>query len=76
MQDLCDAFDAETRQGREMGRYDALLESAVTSIVGQFKEVVRQHVGKRGFTLPKKTEQPAELDDFELVTWLIVRSGT
>ncbi len=76
LQELCDAFDAETRQGRDMSRYDALLEIAVTSIVGQFKEVVRQHVGKRGFTIPKKVEQPAELDDFELVTWLIVRNGT
>ncbi len=73
LQALCDEFDAETRQGRDMSRYSALLDSAVVSISDQFRAALADRVGARNFRIPKRREQPDGAEDFELVTWLVVR---
>lgn len=74
LQSLCDAFDAETRQGRDMTRYASLLDTAVASISDRFRQALVDQVGARNFKIPKRSEQPDRVSDFELVTWLVVRS--
>ena len=73
---LCDRFDRETEHGNRMERYDALLNEATA-------QIRQAHVGTQarglsldgnpGFVLPKASETPRSADDFELVTWLVVR---
>ena len=76
LQSFCDAFDLETDQGREMSRYARLLETAVTSISDRFNQELTDRVGKRNFKIPKRSDQPGGVEDFELVTWLVVRGKT
>ena len=71
---LCDRFNAETDNGRNMARYDALLNQVL-------KHISQMHVhtqlnalketGNRGVTLPTADESP-DTDNFELVTWLVI----
>ncbi len=71
---LCDRFNAETDNGRDMARYDELLNNVL-------RHVSQMHVrtqlnalkepGNRGATLPTAGESP-RADNFELVTWLVV----
>ena len=73
---LVDAFDRETQHGQKMGAYEKLLDSALRSISGTFRVAeLRQLVQDRGAKLTKQSEQPNTADDFELVTWLAIRSG-
>ena len=72
---LCDGFDAETQQGREMTRYATLLDAAVAVISDRFRAAVVNQVGERNFRIPKRSEQPVSVNDFELVTWLVIRGG-
>ena len=73
LQELCDAFDAETLQGRDMSRYAGLLDAAVASISEGFRRAVADRVGAKNFRIPKRSEQPDSTEDFELITWLVVR---
>ena len=73
---LCDWFDQETGHGKDMKRYDRLLDSVIAHIrqayAGtQAKALSRD--GARDFVLPKVSESPRDSNDFELITWLIVR---
>ena len=73
---LCDWFDHETGHGKDMKRYDRLLNSVIGHIrqahTGtQAKALSRD--GARDFVLPKVSETPRDANDFELITWLIVR---
>ena len=71
---LCDRFNAETDNGRNMTRYDELLNQVL-------KHISQMHVhtqlnalketGNRGVTLPTADESPGA-DNFELVTWLVI----
>jgi hypothetical protein len=73
---LCDEFDDETAQGANLDRYDTLIESALTDI-GRFyasKAATGLAMG-RGSRLPESAAQARFSSEYELVTWLIVRSG-
>ncbi len=71
---LCELFNSETNNGENMERYTALLEKAVNEIVQIFKKKGSQKLtSDRGALLIPKTKQLNEMQDFELVTWLIVR---
>jgi len=57
-----------------MNNYTGLLEKAVHEIVQIFKKKGAQKLtSDRGALLIPKTKQLNEMNDFELVTWLIVR---
>lgn len=76
IQELCDEFDRDTKQGQEMERYNALLNDVLAhvrqSISGAAGDAVRMGAD-RSATLPRASETPKSAEDFELVTWLILR---
>ena len=71
--DLCDAFDEETQHGKEMSHYNKMMEKCVAIIAETFDDHVRQKMGKSGFILPEEREYPTNMEDFELITWLIIK---
>ncbi|MCU0289424.1 MAG: SWF/SNF helicase family protein, partial [Acidobacteria bacterium] len=71
---LCKLFNEETRDGENMDKYSALLKKAVEEVVRVFKKKGHQRLtSDRGALLIPKSKQLNEMEDFELVTWLIVR---
>ena len=72
---LCDRFNTETNHGRNMARYDALLNAVIAHIAqvhGSTQAAGLGLGGSRNFTLPTAAELPAVASDFELVTWLVI----
>ena len=70
---LEDAFDAETRQGKDMAKYEGLLEKTLRSIAGTFGDAQQQALGQdRDAKLAPAAEQPKHGADFELVTWIVL----
>ncbi len=72
--ELCDRFDRETDQGRNMARYNKLLTDAIAHIRQSHFAVQTQGLGSgRDFVLPKASESPGDNTDFELITWLVIK---
>ena len=72
--ELCDRFDQETDQGRDMSRYDKLLNDAIAHIRQAHGTTQTRGLGSgRDFVLPKASENPSEGADFELITWLVIK---
>ena len=70
---LCQIFDAETKNGSDMSKYNALLETAVQSIARTFqRRLVTGITGHREFVIPRESEQPLETSQFDLVSWLVI----
>jgi superfamily II DNA or RNA helicase len=74
---LCHAFDEETNCGQKMEHYDALIRAAVASI-GETSatRTLAALTGQRGARVPDQAAQARASLDYDLITWLIVRSGT
>lgn len=71
---LCDIFNGETDNGNEMKKYDELLEKAIIEITRTFKKrAVGALLSGRGGKLPAQTQQIKGAEDFELITWLIIK---
>lgn len=73
---LCHSFDAETRYGEAMERYNALVAAAVADIGRAY--AVRAAAGLaagRGARLADGAAQARTDSEYELITWLIVRPG-
>ena len=71
---LCDLFNAETSNGENMDAYTELLKKAAAEIIHIFRK--RSHLrltSDRGALLIPTAKQMSELDNFELVTWLIIK---
>ncbi|MDE2708641.1 MAG: helicase-related protein [Chloroflexota bacterium] len=73
---LCDEFNMETKQGKDMREYDDL----VTKVLGHVRQAEYSTAASslsrdapRGGVLPKVSETPRSPEDFELVTWLIIK---
>ena len=74
--ELCDRFDRETGQGRNMAFYDRLLTDAIAHIAQAHAGVQMSGLGvggDRSFTLAPAAETPRDASDFELVTWLVIK---
>ncbi len=74
--ELCDRFDRETGQGRNMALYDRLLTSAIAQILQAHAGTQADLLGRDGardFRLPPAVENPTAATDFELVTWLVIK---
>ena len=69
---LCKALNKETRDGRKMEKYSNLLQQAIDSIVQIKEESDIDSLFSLGETTALKGEIKG-LDDFELITFLIVR---
>ncbi len=73
-EDLCAEFDKQTKDGSDMALYDRLLRRCVDAIVATFQRRMAAGLQQdRGFLLPTEDEQVNDLEDFELVTWLVVK---
>ena len=74
---LCDRFDRETEQGRNMAHYDQLLNDAVAHIAqssaGAQLGGLGMGGGGRGVRLTPAAETPRTAGDFELLTWLVIQ---
>jgi hypothetical protein len=67
-------FDGETRGGTDMSHYQALLDVAVSSIIGRSEEKGVESLFSRGGTvLSKDTFQG--IDDFEVISYLIIKGA-
>ena len=74
---LCDLFDQETQGGSKMEKYGDLLGKAITSIVQTFQKRTAAGLQTgRDFVIPDKQEQATDATDFELITWLVIKSGS
>ena len=73
-QALCALFDHETNDGADMARYTALLEAAVRDVERRFvKRSAAALTGGRAGVIPSRRQQARSTDDFELITWLVIR---
>jgi len=73
-EELCNMFDQETKNGEDMNTYDELLNTAVKAITKSFKKRSVSHLlsGRDG-VLPEQEKQVSSSNDFELVTWIVIR---
>jgi ERCC4-related helicase len=73
-EDLCAMFNSETNQGKDMDKYTELLRQAIGEICRVFKKRSAQKLTTdRGALLIPKSKQINDMNNFELVTWLIIR---
>ena len=73
--ELCDQFDRETDQGRNMAVYDKLLNDVIAHIRQSHASTQTAQLrpgGSRDFVLPTTSETPDSASNFELVTWLAI----
>ena len=71
---LCELFNAETSNGEKMDAYTELLKKAVDEIVRVFKKKGNQRLtADRGALVIPPSNQINELENFELVTWLVIK---
>lgn len=72
--ELCDVFNAETSQGKNMNKYSELIKKSVYEITRMFKRrVASKLTSDRGSLLIPKEKQVNNLNDFELITWLVIK---
>ncbi|MCK4814536.1 ATP-dependent helicase, partial [bacterium] len=71
---LCNLFDQHTKNGEDMSQYDGLLNAAVKAIAGSFKKrTLSNLLSGRDGVLSDLSKQVSSSDDFELVTWIVIR---
>ena len=71
---LCELFNTETNNGSDMSKYTDLLEKSVAEIMLSFKKrSAMKLTTSRNAVLIKKDKQASNVNDFELVTWLIIK---
>ena len=74
-EELCDLFNTETHQGEDMQQYTELLTKAIDEISRIFNKRSSQKItgNDRGALLIPKSKRINETNNFELVTWLIIK---
>ena len=70
--DLCRALNRETKDGRDMRKYNELLQEAINSIISVKQESDIDSLFSPGESTALKGDVKG-LDDFELITFLIIR---
>lgn len=73
--ELCKLFDEQTNHGQDMSAYSALLDQAIAAIVAQFarKNAANLFTGRSG-RLIDATKAVKTNNDFELITWLVIKT--
>lgn len=74
LSELFKAFNAETKDGRNMGKYSQLLNDAINSIIDVKEESDIDSLFKAGGTSALNMTIKG-LDDFELICFFVVRGG-
>ena len=71
---LCDIFNQETGDGKEMGVYSELLKVSTDSTARKFDQRANQSLmnGRGGILIPEK-DRASSQNDFELITWLVIK---
>ena len=70
---LEDHFDWETKQGRNMEKYDSILAAALRNIAGTFQDAELKGLSQnKGAMLTEKLQHQEPADDFILITWLVI----
>ena len=70
--DLADAFNAETKHGRRMEKYSALLSKSIEDLIGKKQEVgVASLFSKGGTAMPQSFDDG--MADFELVDFVVLK---
>jgi len=74
-EELCEIFNTETKQGEDMQTYSELLAKAIDEISRIFNKRSNQKItgNDRGALLIPKSKRISETNNFELVTWLIIK---
>jgi superfamily II DNA or RNA helicase len=74
-EELCEIFNTETKQGEDMQKYSELLAKAIDEISRIFNKRSNQKItgNDRGALLIPKSKRISETNNFELVTWLIIK---
>jgi len=72
LSDLCRAFNAETKDGKDMRKYSALLGDAIASII-EVKAKSELDSFLSGEEISFLANKINGLDDFELICFLVVR---
>ena len=71
---LCELFNEDTQNGKNMDEYTELLKKVVEEIIRIFKKRSSHRLtSDRGGLLIPPMKQLQDMDNFELVTWIIVR---
>ncbi|MDR2438283.1 MAG: phospholipase D-like domain-containing protein [Planctomycetaceae bacterium] len=72
--ELCSLFNNETEQGTKMDKYSGLLNAVIGSIKELFgiRNVSSLKTNRQAVLIPE-TEQNIEINNFELITWLIIK---
>ena len=79
IQALCDQFNTETGNGKNMELYDQLLGAVVDHISRRHRSSQVGGLGLDGgreFLLSRQSETPQTSQDFDLVTWLVISQPT
>ena len=70
--DLADAFNVETKHGRRMEKYSALLSKSIEELIGKKQEVgVASLFSKGGTAMPNSFNDG--MADFELVDFVVLK---
>ncbi len=70
--DLADVFNAETKHGRRMEKYSALLQQTIEDLIGKKQEVgVASLFSKGGTAMPQSFDDG--MADFELVDFVVLK---
>ncbi len=73
-ENLCNLFNKETDNGKEMSKYTDLMQKAVSEITQAYKKRSSQKlILDRNAVIAPKEKQISKLSDFELITWLIIK---
>ncbi len=73
--ELCDRFNRQTDNGRDMAAYNDRLNKAIGHISQAHDKTQLTGLGLQGsgdFKLPKASASPTAAENFELVTWLVI----
>ena len=74
-EELCALFDKQTNNGANMTQYNGLLQKAVRSLSRTYKNrAINNFSESRRGVLPKNQQQVSKTTDFELITWLVIKS--
>ncbi len=70
---LCELFDTQTNDGKDMRRFSGLLDAAIAAIASQTdKTNLGSLFAGRGGKLIDDTKLPKTATDFDLITWLVI----
>ena len=70
---LYELFDQQTDNGNQLEQFDDLLHSAISKIKERFETKAFSGLfSSKNFVMPNKENQISDIDDFELITWLVI----